>query len=196
MIISDFMRQEHKEHLDSSPKVIACDFDGTLCEDRWPEIGAPNKEIINYLRIEQVKGNKLILWTCRTGDALDKAVQWCINQGLVFEAINENLPEHIEGYESDSRKVFAHEYIDDKANTTFFSNKGWISVSERLPEKSKYNWVLVQYKIEPEGRYGVPHIAELRNGTWYDQKYYGPLEETIGVKVTHWMPLPGFPKDK
>lgn len=33
-----------------SVKIIAVDFDGTLCENNWPGIGAPNEELIEYLR--------------------------------------------------------------------------------------------------------------------------------------------------
>lgn len=65
----------------------------------------------------------------------------------------------------------------------------WVSVSERLPEKPLYDWVLVQTKLVPENWYGVPHIAELRNGVWYSDRHDTPLEETCGVVVTHWMPL-------
>ncbi len=47
-------------------KVIATDFDGTLCENKWPEIGEPNEEVINYLKREAKQGTKIVLWTCRT----------------------------------------------------------------------------------------------------------------------------------
>lgn len=67
----------------------------------------------------------------------------------------------------------------------------WIDVLERLPEKPTYDWVLVKCQMVPEGHFGVPHIAELRNGVWYSDGIDTPLEETCGVKVTHWMPLPG-----
>ena len=30
-------------------QIIAVDFDGTLCENKWPEIGEPNTELISYL---------------------------------------------------------------------------------------------------------------------------------------------------
>lgn len=95
-------------------KIIAVDFDGTLCENNWPEIGAPNEELIKYLRNRQKGGDKLILWTCRVGDMLQKAVEWCEERNLVFDAVNENLPEIIENFGSDTRKIFANEYIDDR----------------------------------------------------------------------------------
>lgn len=95
-------------------KIIAVDFDGTLCENKWPEIGAPKKEIIVYLKSRQKQGDKLILWTCRVGEMLEKAVRWCKERGLTFDAVNENLPEIIESFGSDTRKIFANEYIDDR----------------------------------------------------------------------------------
>ena len=73
------------------------------------------------------------------------------------------------------------------------SSSKWISVKDRLPEHPGYDWVLVQAKMNPEDYYGVPHIAELRNGTWYDEDDL-PLEEFRSVIVTHWMPLPQPPK--
>ena len=68
----------------------------------------------------------------------------------------------------------------------------WVSVDERLPEK-QHDWVLTACKLVPEGYYGVPHIAELRNGKWWADGGDFPLIE-IGVEVTHWMPLPAPPK--
>jgi hypothetical protein len=104
-----------KERYDNvNYKVIAVDFDGTLFEDKWPEIGEPNTALIDYLKKRQEQGDKLILWTCRCGDDLDAAVKKCEAHGLIFDAVNENLPEAIEIFGNDSRKIFAHEYIDDK----------------------------------------------------------------------------------
>ena len=95
--------------------IYAVDFDGTLCEDSWPDIGKPNCILIPALLELRANGNKLILWTCRTGDLLVEGVSWCKKQGLEFDAINENLPETIGQFGSESRKVFADIYIDDKA---------------------------------------------------------------------------------
>lgn len=69
----------------------------------------------------------------------------------------------------------------------------WILVAERLPDK-QHDWVLAACKLVPEGFYGVPHIAELRNGKWWADSGDFPLDE-IGVEVTHWMPLPEPPKE-
>ena len=96
-------------------KIIAVDFDGTLCEDAWPGIGAPRQAVIDYVREQQRQGARLILWTNRTGEKLNEAALWCVNHGINFEAINENLPDMVEYFGNDCRKVFANEYIDDRA---------------------------------------------------------------------------------
>ncbi len=97
--------------------IIAVDFDGTLCVDRYPLIGMANVGLIEQLKLLQRQGCGLILWTCRCRERLAEAVQWCMEQGLVFDAVNENLPEIIEKYGSDSRKIYADIYLDDKAET-------------------------------------------------------------------------------
>ena len=95
-------------------KIIAVDFDDTLCFSNWPELGEPNIPLIKYLLKEKALGNKIILWTCRAGKPLDDALLWCQEHGLSFDAINDNLPEIIEMYGNNSRKITCDYYIDDR----------------------------------------------------------------------------------
>lgn len=98
-----------------SRKIIAVDFDGTLSLGvTYPNIGIPNKKLISWLNEQAKNGAALILWTCRNGEHLKKAVEFCKLNGLIFDAINENLPEHIRLYGRDTRKIYATMYIDDK----------------------------------------------------------------------------------
>ncbi|MBO4309782.1 MAG: hypothetical protein J5856_01810, partial [Lachnospiraceae bacterium] len=92
-------------------QIIAVDFDGTLCYSNWPGLGEPNIPLIEYLKFQKKQGNKLILWTCRAGAALDLAVNWCIEHELSFDAVNDNLPEIIELYGNNSRKITCDYYI-------------------------------------------------------------------------------------
>lgn len=112
--------------------IIAVDFDGTLCEDKYPEIGKPNKIMIQVIQRAKDSGDKIILWTCRNGEALDKAAEWCKQQGLEFDAINENLPEIQEKWGGDTRKVWADVYIDDKAIS---ENSIWRNIQLALYKK-------------------------------------------------------------
>lgn len=43
------------------------------------------------------------------------AVDWCRDYVLEFDAINDNLPEIVEYYGSNSRKVTCDWYIDDRS---------------------------------------------------------------------------------
>lgn len=95
--------------------IYACDFDGTLCESIFPGIGSPNMALIKHLIKRRKQGNKVILWTCRVNERLQEAVEWCKSYGLEFDTVNENLPEMVEYWDGESRKVFADVYIDDKA---------------------------------------------------------------------------------
>lgn len=97
--------------------IIAVDFDGVLCEDRFPEIGAPDYEAVSLVRQLIDAGHEVVLWTCRTGDRLTEAVEWCEDRGLRFCAVNENAPSNRRRYESEypvpSPKVYADVYVED-----------------------------------------------------------------------------------
>lgn len=100
--------------------IYAIDFDGTICVDRYPDIGEPKEDVIRAVKDAKQAGIKIILWTCREGSFLDEAVEWCAKQGIIFDAVNDNLPEMIEKYGNNCRKVFADWYIDDRNARGFF----------------------------------------------------------------------------
>lgn len=96
-------------------KIIAVDFDGTLIEEgKWPGIGATNEKVLNYCKAEQAKGTRIILWTNRVGEPLETAVKWFEEHGLRLDAINDNLPESVEFFGFNTRKIYADEFIDDR----------------------------------------------------------------------------------
>lgn len=108
----------NQEITSNNLRIIAVDFDGTLVKDKFPEIGDPIIKTWHKLRREQLKGSKIILWTCRNGTALEEAVKFCRDEmSFHFDAINENLDEIKVLYGGDTRKVFATEYWDDRAVT-------------------------------------------------------------------------------
>lgn len=108
--------EAHALRADGRRTIIACDFDGTLCQSNYPVILAPNEPLLCAVRMMQAMGYAFILWTCREQDVLDEALDWLRTQGIVFEAVNDNcraVLEMFDGY--NSRKIFADEYWDDKA---------------------------------------------------------------------------------
>lgn len=95
--------------------VIAVNFDGTITEENsYPNIGIIRTSFVDWLKERQKLGYKLILWTCRTGNALLDAIHACEDHHLMFDAVNENLYEKYVD-KNISRKIIADLYIDDRA---------------------------------------------------------------------------------
>lgn len=105
--------------------IIAVDFDGTIVEHRFPEIGEPIDNAFEALMTFKEEGHQLILWTCRNDDdpalngrkVLTEAVEFCRARGLEFDAVNANVPGL--GF-NPSPKVYADVYIDDRAQVPFW----------------------------------------------------------------------------
>ena len=94
--------------------IIAIDFDGTICRGQFPNIDGLQpyaKEIINRLHDD---GHYIIIWTCRHDDDLLNAVNWLLNNGIKFDRVNDHNPENLAQYGGNTRKIYAHLYIDDK----------------------------------------------------------------------------------
>ncbi|QIE60456.1 hydrolase [Rasiella rasia] len=92
---------------------IAVDFDGTIVEDAYPEIGKAQLFAFDTLKKLQEEGHRLILWTYRHGRALDAAVAFCKENGITFYAVNKSFPE--EEFDTKySRKINADIFIDDR----------------------------------------------------------------------------------
>lgn len=96
-------------------RIIGVDFDGTLAitKGTYPKIQKPIQEILDYVLEEQKNGAYLILITMRENEELAQAVAWCKEQGLEFDAVNDNLPHMKDFFNNNPRKIFCNEYIDD-----------------------------------------------------------------------------------
>lgn len=98
-----------------SGKIIAVDFDGTLCNSKFPNCGDVIAETAELIRKCSQNGATIILWTCRDGDDLQRAVDWCKSENIPIDYVNQNVPEQIEKFGNDCRKINADYYIDDKS---------------------------------------------------------------------------------
>lgn len=115
---------------------IAVDFDGTIVEHMYPEIGDEMLFAFETLRALQKKGHKLILWTYRAGKYLDEAVEYCKKNGIEFYAVNKSYPEEIMD-DSISRKINADLFIDDRNVGGFI---GWGEIYQMLhPNDGEYD---------------------------------------------------------
>ena len=66
--------------------IIAVDFDGTIVEHKYPEIGRELPFAIETLKKLQQERHRLILWSVREGKLLQEAVDFCRERGLEFYA--------------------------------------------------------------------------------------------------------------
>jgi hypothetical protein len=107
---------------------IAIDFDGTIVEHKYPDIGKPLPFAFETIKALQKEGHILILWTFRSGKLLDEAVEFCKKNGIEFYAVNKSYPEE-KFDESISRKILADIYIDDR---NFGGFPGWGVIGQNL----------------------------------------------------------------
>ena len=93
--------------------VLAVDFDGTIVENKWPDIGSLNQQAKSIINKFVIGGGKVIVWSCREGLSQYEAENFLKLNGVYYHAFNENVPERIESYGNDCRKVGADLYVDD-----------------------------------------------------------------------------------
>lgn len=95
--------------------IIAVDFDGTIVEHRYPEIGEERPFAIDTLKMLIKDHHRLILWSVREGKLLEDAINWCRERGVEFYAVNRDYPEEtMDNNQHFSRKLKADYWIDDR----------------------------------------------------------------------------------
>lgn len=135
---------------DGNPYVIAVDFDDCLFTNAWPYVGMPIWANIKKLKERQRETDAaIILWTCREGEELEAAVRACEKYKIELAAVNKNLSCYAHGFGGDSRKIYAHEYWDDKSVNVspknqiysdavfFFGRNQFVKAVEELAELSQ-----------------------------------------------------------
>jgi len=94
--------------------IIAIDFDGTICQNEFPKVGELIPDAARVIKQLKLDGHTIIINTCRCGDQVLDAVNFLQRHKIPFDVFNDNDPINVEKYGSNSRKVYAHCYIDDR----------------------------------------------------------------------------------
>ena len=136
--------------------IIAVDFDGTIVQDRYPEIGNERIFATQTLRALIQEGHQLVLWTVRQGEELEEAVEWCRQRGVEFYAVNKDYPdEDVEKNCHYSRKLKVDIFIDDR-------NVGglpdWGTIYEIIHNRKTYEDVMLEQ--------GNQHTYEKKKKKW------------------------------
>ena len=122
--------------------VIAVDFDGTIVENKYPAIGEEIPFAMDTLKMLRQNGHRLILWTCREGQLLDDAVDWCRQRNFEFYAINRDYPEETtENNPAFTRKIKADIFIDDR---NLGGLPDWGSIYQMVTHRQDWHAVIDQ----------------------------------------------------
>lgn len=128
--------------------LIAIDFDGTLVEHKYPEIGKEIPFAFETLKRLQADGHRLILWSVREGRLLDEAVAYCRERGVEFYAINRDYPEEEKGVNRHySRKLKVDLFIDDR---NLGGLPDWGTIYEMVKYKLSYETLVERYERDEE----------------------------------------------
>ena len=120
---------------------IAVDFDGTIVEHRYPEIGREIPFATDTLKMLAKEGHRLILWSVREDALLDEAVAWCRERGLEFYAVNKDYPEETRQHDNYSRKLKADLFIDDR---NIGGLPDWGLIYRMIKERKSYHEMLTE----------------------------------------------------
>jgi len=102
--------------------IYAVDFDGTIVEDKFPQIGGLIPYALESLRKLQSQGHIIILWTCRTGKDLEDALELLKENNFIPDVVNDHSTQMKTLYpESRPQKIYADIYIDDH-DVFFYKN--------------------------------------------------------------------------
>ncbi|AJW61837.1 hypothetical protein OZ664_04110 [Elizabethkingia sp. HX WHF] len=137
-------------------KKLAIDFDGTIVDDAYPGVGPAKIFAFETLLKLQSEGYRLILWTYRSGQALQDAVDFCKKNGLEFYAVNSSFEGEVFDSETHSRKIDADMFIDDRNLGGF---PGWGEIYNIIKEKIEFRVaggeVLAYSKLKKEKKKGL-----------------------------------------
>lgn len=121
--------------------LIAIDFDGTIVEHAYPEIGSAVPGALETLKELHEHGHKLILFTMRSGEFLDEAEEYLKENGISLYGVNRNPEQH---NWTTSPKVYAKRYIDDAA-------LGVPLIHPRDGGRAYVNWTEIRRLLVVEG---------------------------------------------
>jgi hypothetical protein len=113
--------------------IIGVDFDGTCVKHAYPHVGE-DIGAVPVLKELVANGHDLILWTMRSGDSLEAAIDWFKTNEIELYASQRNPTQD---QWTSSPKAYCQIYIDDAALGCPLVNDhvDWIKVRKWLVEK-------------------------------------------------------------
>lgn len=139
---------------------IAVDFDGTIVEHKYPEIGNEIPFATDTLKMLIKDRHRLILWSVREGELLNDAIEWCRERGVEFWATNRDYPEETESNNQHfSRKLKADMFIDDR---NLGGLPDWGTIYRMIKQNKTWNDLLAEAE---NGSLDNPYMHNRGNDT-------------------------------
>ena len=132
---------------------IAIDFDGTIVEHRYPEIGAEIPFAIETLKMLIKERHRLILWSVREGELLEEAVEYCRQRGVEFYAVNKDYPEEKKTDKGYTRKLKVDMFIDDR---NLGGLPDWGTIYRMIKEEKSYMDIVHEELTDTKDYYDQP----------------------------------------
>lgn len=145
--------------------VIAVDFDGTIVEHCYPEIGEERPFATDTLKMLINDHHRLILWSVREGKLLDDAVEWCRQRGVEFWAVNRDYPEETTSNNQHfSRKLKADMFIDDR---NIGGLPDWGTIYRMISERRTWDHLLDEAERGSRMYYGDTPTGVKKKKKWW-----------------------------
>lgn len=114
--------------------IIAVDFDGTIVRSNYPVILGEQPYAGEALRKLHAQGHYIIIWTCRCGDQLLKAINWLLEHQIPFDRINDHNPENVAKYGEGETKCTHIAILMIKTCLAFpVGRRVWLKLNEWRP---------------------------------------------------------------
>jgi hypothetical protein len=111
---------------------IAIDFDGTIVDHKYPEIGDIKPGAADVIRKLYIAGHDIIIWTCRYLEKdLEAMRNFLYQNSIPYNNINENSF-NLKGFWP-VKKIYADVYIDDR--NIFMEKIDWLRIEKHFVEK-------------------------------------------------------------
>ena len=175
---------------------IAVDFDGTVCEEKeYPAFGDFLPGAVETLKVFAEQGHTLILWTCRPAKEAQDVFRHCLDAGIPFKSVNQNL---YDGDLHDYKKMLADVYIENR-DVSFFRHGGidWQYIRETITGngnadllfKGKFIKVIspkaAPYEAVQCGNSVMVFLADMRNCVAFIRREHCPPYE-YGTPFKYW----------
>lgn len=113
--------------------IFAVDFDGTITDSHFPELGNMRPGASRVLQRLVMAGHTVIIWTCRpiNGHGIEEMEEWLENNGVPYHGVNENARKI---KFSTGNKIYADIYIDDRSLDFYEKGVDWDEIEKKLED--------------------------------------------------------------